>query len=57
MTEAIGPHINLSRRNKNAWSGTSLACDSRHGLLAGEISQEIHGRELVGNFELLPPMV
>ena len=28
-----------------------------HGLLAGEIPQEIYGRALVGNFEPLSPMV
>jgi hypothetical protein len=34
-----------------------LACDSGPGLLAGEVSQEIYGRALVGNFELLSPMI
>jgi 3-hydroxy-9,10-secoandrosta-1,3,5(10)-triene-9,17-dione monooxygenase len=37
------------------WRDLEMA--SRHGLLAGEISQEIYGRALVGNFELVSPMV
>jgi 3-hydroxy-9,10-secoandrosta-1,3,5(10)-triene-9,17-dione monooxygenase len=37
------------------WRDLEMA--SRHGLLAGEISQEIYGRALVGNFEPVSPMV
>jgi hypothetical protein len=37
------------------WRGLEMA--SRHGLVAGEKSQEIYGRALVGNFDALSPFM
>jgi alkylation response protein AidB-like acyl-CoA dehydrogenase len=37
------------------WRDLEMA--SRHGLLAGEVPQEIYGRALVGNFDALSPFV
>jgi alkylation response protein AidB-like acyl-CoA dehydrogenase len=37
------------------WRDIEMA--SRHGLLSGEVPQEIYGRALVGNFEPLSPFV
>jgi 3-hydroxy-9,10-secoandrosta-1,3,5(10)-triene-9,17-dione monooxygenase len=37
------------------WRDLEMA--SRHGLLSGEVPQEIYGRALVGNFEALSPFV
>lgn len=37
------------------WRDLEMA--SRHGLLSGEVPQEIYGRALVGNFDALSPFV
>ena len=61
--EAVGLLLNVqgasafaeSNPIQRVWRDLEMA--SRHGLLAGEIPQEIYGRALVGNFEPLSPMV
>jgi 3-hydroxy-9,10-secoandrosta-1,3,5(10)-triene-9,17-dione monooxygenase len=61
--EAVGLLLNVqgasafaeSNPMQRIWRDLEMA--SRHGLLAGEIPQEIYGRALVGNFEPLSPMV
>ena len=61
--EAVGLLLNVqgasafaeSNPIQRVWRDLEMA--SPHGLLAGEIPQEIYGRALVGNFESLSPMV
>jgi 3-hydroxy-9,10-secoandrosta-1,3,5(10)-triene-9,17-dione monooxygenase len=61
--EAVGRLLNVqgasafaeSNPIQRVWRDLEMA--SRHGLLAGEVPQEIYGRALVGNFEPLSPMV
>jgi 3-hydroxy-9,10-secoandrosta-1,3,5(10)-triene-9,17-dione monooxygenase len=61
--EAVGLLLNVqgasafaeSNPIQRVWRDLEMA--SRHGLLAGEMPQEIYGRALVGNFEPLSPMV
>jgi 3-hydroxy-9,10-secoandrosta-1,3,5(10)-triene-9,17-dione monooxygenase len=61
--EAVGLLLNVqgasafaeSNPIQRVWRDLEMA--SRHGLLAGEIPQEIYGRALVGNFEPLSPLV
>jgi 3-hydroxy-9,10-secoandrosta-1,3,5(10)-triene-9,17-dione monooxygenase len=61
--EAVGLLLNVQGASAFAESNPmqricrDLEMASRHGLLAGEIPQEIYGRALVGNFEPLSPMV
>lgn len=61
--EAVGLLLNVQGASafaeanpiQRVWRDLEMA--SRHGLLAGEVPQEIYGRALVGNFEPLSPMV
>jgi len=61
--EAVGLLLNVQGASafaetnplQRVWRDLEMA--SRHGLLAGEIPQEIYGRALVGNFEPLSPIV
>jgi 3-hydroxy-9,10-secoandrosta-1,3,5(10)-triene-9,17-dione monooxygenase len=61
--EAVGLLLNVqgasafaeSNPIQRVWRDLEMA--SRHGLLTGEIPQEIYGRALVGNFEPLSPLV